>query len=550
MKKNIKLKDYIKWGSMSKKKKLTIILSGVALLFAFISLIIGIIFVVQANGLVKDQMNNYNVNKHTIMWISELGKPFFGSSDGLITLVIIGIVLSIATIITIISMWIIIYYRKNKKNISFGGTKTTIAIPTVSSVVAIIGMSVLSVATNGFETEVDTNKVSSYFEQNALKISQDREKAAKAGLLYVLANKDNLAAFSKASTLQMTLGLTVFTTLKQEIANGNKHIIQELKIFSKNNPKLYYPVKGKVRGDLIKASSPKSIAEVWINAFPGYKKLYNDKNIKNNYAANILENHNAFMELTSGKYPEIFNRIKKAYDNSEELSYDSIVASDDKTMKILVKEGLFDIAGNSLQKGNLEWFNNLGNKSLKFEKRVLGTITKLFKLPYATKQDQFKSRITILEWLNTIINGIDYISKNEQLEVYEQFQNISGNFIAKTPKDIYMPTSKPNGTFEIIPTEDKKIGEVGENTYDIKFSMMQYILNNLSKPKNGIIEDLAARQKNINPISFIENILNSKGLGKMTDQYPAENGYFNDDNEYSNEDEINNIVNKINNFIK
>ncbi len=85
MKKNIKLKDYIKWGSMSNKKKLTVVLSGVALLFAFVSLIMGIVFVAQANGLVKDQMNNYNVNRHTIMWISELGKSFLESYSGLVT---------------------------------------------------------------------------------------------------------------------------------------------------------------------------------------------------------------------------------------------------------------------------------------------------------------------------------------------------------------------------------------------------------------------------------------------------------------------------------
>ncbi|TCG11803.1 hypothetical protein [Mycoplasma todarodis] len=533
--------------NMSTKKKVSVVLSIVAAILTVIALIISVVFVAVAGSTIHTQTQNYSVNQKTIMWIADLGKPFFGSST---EIAILGIALSFISLIAITIPWIVILVRKKRKSISFNGSKIVIGISAVTAVTAITGMGLASVATVDFVKNTNMKNVSTYFEENAVKISEDREEAAKAGLLYVLANKDDLAAFSEASTVQMSIASTVFAVVQKEIKEKNSKILGELKEFSKKNPNIYEPVKGKFLGNLIKGTAKESAAEVWIKNLPSWTDLMQESK-KIVHGANILVNNDAYMNLVSGDYPEIHKLIKKTFDNNEALASIPYAAYPPKTQKILGQLGFFkEDKDGKVKEGVFEWTTKLGLSATKFEKRVLGTIAKMFKLPYKTHEDQVKSRITLLEWLNTIINGIDYISKDETLKIQKDFNNIQGDYITATPDKIYMPTTKQDGTFSLEKKDQMLMGEVGDNTYDIKLNMMKYILSNLTKDKGGIFDALHARQANMTSLSFIEHMLQSKGLKAMVNQYPSMNKYFDNKNKYIETKEAKSLAKKIENFVK
>ncbi len=530
---------------MTIKKKISIIISVIALLFALIALIISIIFVINASGVIEKQAESYNVSKPTVMWIADLGRPFFGSS---IDLAIASITLSFIALFAIITTWAIILFRKKKKKIKFNGSKTVVAISSVTAIIGAAGIGVASYTTNDFRKNTDLDNVSAYFEKHAEKISNNRNDATNAGLLYVLANKNDLSAFSNASALQMSLATTIFYIIKKEITGKNSTVINELKEFSKNNPKLYKPVVGKFEGELIKGTKKQSAAELWINDFDLLSLLNKENKIK--HGANILLNNDAYINLVSGNYPEIQKIIKKKIKNNDVNIEMSFFGFPPKVKDIFKEEGYYDDNGAVADDGVFEWVTKIGMESSKFEKRVLGTIAKLFKMPYTTKVDQVKSRITILEWLNTIINGVDYISKDETLELQNNFENIYGHTVSSTAETIYMPKTKDDGTFSIDEDKDRIVGKVGDNTYDIKMNMMKFILDDLQKEQGGVIETLLKRQKTITSDSFIKNILASKGLEKMTNQYATENYFVDKNNHYLKDKDIASIVEKIENFIQ
>ncbi|CAM9116802.1 hypothetical protein MYTO111405_01805 [Mycoplasma todarodis] len=532
---------------MPVKKKVSIILSIITVILALVTLMISIAFIVSAKNTINEQMESYSVNQKTIMWIADLGKPFFGSST---EFAISAIALSIIALMVISIIWLIILLRKKKKSIAFNGSKTVVIASSLTALAAVTSLGVASYATADFNKNTDMTRVSTYFEANANKIAENREEAAKAGLLYVLANKNDLSAFSNASALQMSLSTTVFASVKAEIKNNNTKIISEIEKFSKKNPELYEPVLGQFKGKLIKGDATKSVGQKWIENFD-LGKMATTSNGTTIHAANILLNNDAYIDLISGDYPAIQSLVKTTFDNNEPFATIPFSSFPAKVQKIIKEAEYYNTTEHPGEYDTeiFEWSTKISVESAKFEKRVLGTIAKLFKMPYTTKEEQVKARITILEWLNTIINGIDYISKDEVIKVQQNVKNVYGKNIS-TADTIYMPTTSTNGTFSIDKTEDKIVGKAGDNAYDVKLNMMKYILKELPKAKGGIIEKLLERQKNITPDSFIENILTSKGLEEMTNQYAMENSYIDDKNNYQDEENIINIVDKIENFIK
>ncbi|NQZ28856.1 MAG: hypothetical protein HRT98_00515 [Mycoplasmatales bacterium] len=532
---------------MPVKKKVSIILSIITAILALITLMIGVAFIVNAKNTINEQMDSYSVNQKTIMWIADLGKPFFGSST---EFAISAIALSLIALMVISIIWLIILLRKKKKDVAFNGSKTVIVASSLTTLAAVTSLGVASYATTDFNKNTDMSRVSKYFEENASKISENKEEAAKAGLLYVLANKNDLSAFSNASALQMSLSTTVFASIKEQVEDNNAKVITELEKFSKKNPELYEPVLGQFNGKLIKGDSISSAAQKWIEKFD-LGKIALDPNGTTMHAANILLNNDAYIDLISGDYPEIQSIVKTTFNNNELFATIPFKNFPDKIQKIIKEAEYYNTVDHpgEYDAGVFEWSTKIGVESSKFEKRVLGTIAKLFKMPYATKEEKVKARITILEWLNTIINGIDYISKDETIKVQQNVKNIYGVNIS-TASTIYMPTTSIDGTFSINKMENKIVGKAGDNTYDVKLNMMKYILRELPKAKDGIIEKLLERQKNITPDSFIKNILTSKGLEEMTNQYAMENYYIDENNHYQEEENIINIVDKIENFIK
>ncbi|CAM9136573.1 hypothetical protein MYMA111404_03185 [Mycoplasma marinum] len=530
------------------KKKIVIIASIIGLVFASIALIMGIVFIVNAKNVIDTQKAEYSVNEKTILWIAKQSQAFFGNSTGI---AIAGIAIAFIVLLSIISIWIIAGVKSKIKKTKSNGTMTAVAISSIAAVASVAGLGTITAGTIQFKKSSDMENAISYFENNAESISNNKDDAAKAALIYTLANKEGISTFASASTLQLSLAAILFGDM---YANKLDRKTKYESLFKNADMQKDF----KSLDSKIKFKNPENNKE--IKSEEWFMKSRDQISVGDSkpHAANILLNLDGWSEILNGDYPALHKMIKNLMIKNTPINPIVWAQLPAETKKIMVELKYVDATGNVLSSEMFNFMKELTPASLKFERRVVATLGKLLKLPYDTEQNQLKTRLTVLEWLNTVVNSIDYISKDGEFEVVK---NIDSTFVdgqlfkpvitSQDPENVYGGTYHKDGTISIDFKNDKPVGTVGDFVYDIKLNLMKKVLNQLESEK--MLNKILERQKTITPITFIEHILESKGLKELTDQYAVFNFGYDDNDFYGSKGEAKHIANtadKIEEFIK